>query len=333
MKSFSKIVVLLFSLIANFSFAQDIHLTQFYAAPLYLNPAFTGANVCTRVALSYRNQWPGISTAYKTYMVGADHFIQKKHLGIGLLVANDEAGSAQLKNSFILPSAAYEINLDRNTSVRLGVQPGIGMRSVNYSKFLFGDQIARGDNGPSVDNQIRSKVYFDANAGVLLYNNNYYLGLAVFHLNKPNVSLLDDKSRLPMKYTMQGGFTHRISSPRVRDKFKHKFVSMAFHARGQNKFDQLDIGAYYSQYLFTVGIWYRGIPLIKSYKPGYANNDAMSIIVGYKMDRISIGYSYDFTVSKLAGQTNGAHEITLGYQYCPPRKKVSPRRRVACAKF
>jgi type IX secretion system PorP/SprF family membrane protein len=331
MKKLIKLLFLL--LVVSFSYAQDMHFTQYYAAPLYLNPAFTGANTCSRGTLTYRNQWPGISKTYKSFLVSGDHFFSKQRLGVGLLVGNDEAGTAQLKRSIIVPSIAYELTLNRSTSIRFGVQPGIGMRSVNYSKFLFGDQIARGDNSASVENMIKSKVYFDANAGALLYNSDYYLGVSLFHLNRPNESLLDDKSRLPIKFSVQGGFSYKLSPERMRDKLKEKNLSMAFHVRGQNKFDQMDIGLYYSQYVFTLGLWYRGIPVLKAYKPGYANNDAIAAIVGYKMDRISIGYSYDFTVSKLFSYTRGAHEITLGYQYCPPKKKIRPSRRVACAKF
>ncbi len=39
--------------------AQDAEFTQFYAAPLNLNPALTGAGKCHRITTNYRNQWSG----------------------------------------------------------------------------------------------------------------------------------------------------------------------------------------------------------------------------------------------------------------------------------
>ena len=320
---------------AQFSSAQDLHFTQFYAAPLNLNPAFTGADVCSRVSFNYRNQWPGISNAYKTYMVSADHFLAKQRIGVGLLVANDEAGSSQLRTTLINPSAAYEISINRTSTLRFGLQPGIGIRSVNYTNLLFGDQIVRGNNSASIEANdiIKSKVYFDANAGLLLFNANYYFGISAAHLNRPNQSLLDGNSKLPIKYNAQAGRTFEISQGTTRNPFAQSSANIAMHFRGQNKFDQLDIGAYYNRYIFTLGVWYRGIPILKSYKPGYSNNDAVAFLVGYKKDGISIGYSYDITISKLSMVSNGAHELSVSYQYCPPRKKVKPRRRVACAKF
>jgi type IX secretion system PorP/SprF family membrane protein len=326
-------IILIGLLFAHCLQAQDMHFTQFYAAPLNLNPAFTGADVCSRVTINYRNQWPGISKAYKTYLVAGDHYFIKNRIGVGLLFANDEAGSSQLKTTLINPSVAYELNINRTTTLRLGIQPGLGIRSVNYTKLLFGDQIVRGENNATVEDKINTKTYFDANAGVLLFNNDYYLGFAAFHLTKPNESLLEGVSKLPIKFNMQGGRMFEISPPNMRHPFMQKSMNIAFHLRGQNKFDQLDIGAYYNQYIFTFGLWYRGLPIVKAYKPGYTNNDAIAFLVGYKKDGISIGYSYDLTISKLATVSNGAHEISVSYQYCPPRKKIKPRRRVACAKF
>ncbi|WP_343789462.1 type IX secretion system membrane protein PorP/SprF, partial [Wandonia haliotis] len=47
--------------------AQDPIFTQFYANPLYLNPALAGTHGCPRFALNYRNQWPAISGNFVTY--------------------------------------------------------------------------------------------------------------------------------------------------------------------------------------------------------------------------------------------------------------------------
>ena len=72
--------------------AQDPEFSQFYANPLYLNPAFAGSNNCPRVALNYRNQWPGLSGSFVTQSVSYDQRLgYNKGAGIGFLVTNDEA--------------------------------------------------------------------------------------------------------------------------------------------------------------------------------------------------------------------------------------------------
>ena len=47
-------------------FAQDPQFSQFYAAPLYLNPAFAGSSELARVGINYRNQWPAMPGNFVT---------------------------------------------------------------------------------------------------------------------------------------------------------------------------------------------------------------------------------------------------------------------------
>ena len=40
---------------------QDPHFSQYYANPLYLNPALAGSQICPRLAFNFRSQWPSIT--------------------------------------------------------------------------------------------------------------------------------------------------------------------------------------------------------------------------------------------------------------------------------
>src|SRR5690554_5696545 len=72
--------------------AQDLHFSQFYAAPLYLSPSLAGATDGARLAMTYRNQWPGISTAFSTMAVSFDNFFPAFNSGLGLQLIQDRAG-------------------------------------------------------------------------------------------------------------------------------------------------------------------------------------------------------------------------------------------------
>ncbi|OFY83240.1 MAG: hypothetical protein A3F72_17890 [Bacteroidetes bacterium RIFCSPLOWO2_12_FULL_35_15] len=315
--------------------AQDMHFTQFYSSPLYLNPAFTGADVCGRVSLTYRNQWPGVSKTYRSYLFSADHFIQKYKLGVGLLLGNDIAGTGELKTTIINPSIAYQVKLGRKAVVRAGFQPGIGLVSIDYNKLIFGDQIARGGNVPTIENPTQTKLFFDVGVGALIYSEKYWLGTSVFHLNTPDQSLTgNEEGRLPVKYTIHGGAKFPFNKKEGEaEETKKETMTAVFHYRGQSEFDQFDLGLYYTRYVFNLGLWYRGIPGFKAYKKGYSNNDALAIVTGLKTKRMNIGYSYDITISKLALLTNGAHEITIAYQLCKPNKKKKYGLLIPCPKF
>lgn len=337
MNQLLKITILYLLIQTRFVYGQDMHFTQFYASPLYLNPAFTGANVCSRATLVYRNQWPAVQKTYQSYLLSLDHYIAQQHIGVGLQCGVDEAGTGGLRTTIINPSFAYEIKLNKNMAMRFGVQPGITIKSINFNKLLFGDQIARGGNtGASsvttVETPTQSKAFFDLGAGGLIYTSKYWAGASVFHINKPNESLYGvEGATLPIKYSIHGGAKFQLNEDE-KDPDLKKSISIVGHYRGQAEFDQFDVGVYYGQFGFTAGVWYRGIPGLKAYKPGYRNDDALAAVIGFQKDRLSIGYSYDITISLLQRLTKGAHEVTLSYQLCRPKKGVK-RILISCPKF
>jgi len=63
--------------------SQDISFSQFYANPLYLNPAFSGSVGIPRIALQYRDQWSGFGNAFTTYSAAFDMPVKKLQGGIG----------------------------------------------------------------------------------------------------------------------------------------------------------------------------------------------------------------------------------------------------------
>ena len=327
------IFILFFNINVTIVKAQDMHFTQFFSSPLYLNPAFAGAGVCSRISTTYRNQWPGITKTFKSYLLSADHYLPSYNIGIGLLFGNDAAGSGDLKTTVINPMFAYEIKINRKYSMRYGVQAGVGLKSINFNALLFGDQIARGGNVATLETPTQSKTYLDIGAGALFYSTKYWIGTSIYHLTRPDISLMGvGGDILPIKYSVHGGAKY-VFNPKERNLYEQKSISPAFNYRGQRKFDQFDIGFYFTQYVFNIGLWYRGIPLLKAYKPGYSNSDALAVIIGIKTDRLNIGYSYDITISKLNTIAQGAHEITLAYQLCKFKKKKKFRLLIPCPKF
>jgi len=58
--------------------AQDPVFSQFYAAPLQLNPAFAGNTYAPFVTLNYRSQWSGFTdfSTYNTYAASFSQFIE-----------------------------------------------------------------------------------------------------------------------------------------------------------------------------------------------------------------------------------------------------------------
>jgi type IX secretion system PorP/SprF family membrane protein len=315
--------------------AQDAQFTQFHALPTYVSPAFAGTGAQTRGGLAYRDQWPSIPGSFVTANFALDHYLADLNSGMGLVVNHDRAGSGALRYTAITGQYAYEIELKRKVFLRPALQVGWAGHAVDYSRLVFGDQLARGGTvGTSESMEVRSVNYADVGAGALYFTPNYWLGISWHHLNRPNQTLLQNEARMPVRFSAHGGYRMRIRTPIIKE--DPQSVVLAFNYRSQERYDQLDLGAYFERDPFFAGLWFRGIPLMKAPAGGgVGNNDAVALLVGFKVEDLRVGYSYDVTISRLAGSTGGAHELTLGYDIVQPyRKRSASRRRIVpCAKF
>lgn len=313
--------------------AQDQQYTQFYAASTYLNPAFVGNTIQHRIIGNYRHQWPSIPGAFVTYNASYDISVDAINSGFGVMFSHDKAGSAGLTYTSMNLQYAYNFQLNRQLWLKTGLQWGFNWAGLDYAELIFGDQLVRGGDVGSVETFSLDRVkYFDFGSGMLLYNEDFWFGIAAHHLNKPNQSLLGGESALPMKYSAHGGYRWPIRLVDTPNRAQ-AFVT-AFNYKGQGKFDQLDLGVYYELDPFVMGVWYRGIPMLKAYEPGYQNNDAVAALVGYQTGYWKFGYSYDITISRLVTNTAGTHELSIIYEWAGEKVPLSKKKRIVpCAKF
>lgn len=325
------LVILLFSVVNVWS--QDPQFSQFYAAPTYLNPGFVGTAVQHRFITNYRHQWPGIPGAFVSYNVSYDSNFEELNSGLGLKISHDKAGSGGLSFTKIAGQYAYEIKLNRHTFIRPGIEYGFVSRYVDKDRLTFGDQLVRGGNFATfefVDDQRTS--YFDLSSGVVLYTPRIWASVSVFHMNRPNESVLGNESIVPIKYGAQFGL--RIPLRDFVGQKTNNYIVPAIHYKAQGKYDQVDIGFYFERNPMTIGLWYRGIPGLKAYQPGYRNDDALIVLMGVRAKKVKIGYSYDITISPLISQTLGSHEISVIYEFASMETTLSrTSRKIACPKF
>jgi len=312
--------------------AQDPQFTQFYAAPMYLNPAFTGVTYEHRFIANYRNQWPGIKTAYQTAMASYDYNMSDLNSGIGFTVLEDRSGTSGLTHSQFGLNYAYHFKINKFAEVRFGANLNFNMLRIDFSKLRFNDQIATGSSTSIEQSRYERLNYMDFAAGALLNSTEYWLGLSAKHLSQPNSSLVGDKVPLPLSISLHGGYRFIIEQKSRND--IRRYVSPTFNFRHEAKYDQLDVGLYYYHLPLNVGIWYRGLPF-KKYGPTYGSQESIALLIGLDLSprSVRIGYSYDFTISRLGvANSLGAHEISIIYEIAKKRKK-NKRVLVSCPKF
>jgi len=328
----SKIIVLFIFIIqlTSISYSQDIQFSQFFASSMYLNPAFTGNTIQHRWIGIYRNQWPSIPGAFVSYSFSYDHHLSDLNSGVGLIFTQDKAGSGGLRFTNIGGLYSYYFQINRKLTVRMGTKISYTFRNYDQSKLRFQDQIITGS--PSTIEELNEGTsYPDFNVGGIAYSEKIWIGFAVDHINRPDQSFLNQETDLPIKWSIHGGYKFTLDEGDAKGK-GGTYLSPSINYKAQGKWDQLDLGASISKNVISLGFAYRGIPFFKRYKPGYANNDALILLIGMQANKIKIGYSYDITISRLKNNTGGAHEISIIYEH-HRKKKRRKRFFVPCAKF
>lgn len=299
------------------AFAQDPEFSQYYAAPLVLNPAFTGTASDHRVIANHRNQWPSITNGFVTYALSYDYNLQHLNSGLGLMIMADKAGTANLKSTTVNFQYAYKVHFADNWILSSGLNFGVGFRNIDFSRLVFGDQLEfdTDTNIPTDDPafaNIQNSTYFDFGGGMLVYNRKYWFGFSAMHLNNPNRSLLDGDAQIPIKTSLHGG----VRIPLYHGLFKKErtaAIMPSFVYKQQGRFDQLDLGTYFFYEPVILGLWYRGIPIRQNVADN-VSQDAVVVVLGFQLDRFEVTYSYDVTVSELGPISGGSHEVALKFK-------------------
>ncbi len=304
--------------------AQDPMFSQFYAAPLQINPAFAGVTLAPRLTLNYRNQWSQISGGYQTYAASYEQSLESLNSGLGLILMSDDAMKGVYKTTRISGVYGYKLQITDEASIKFGVEAGFIRSSLDWDRLQFGDQIDPRDGfeNPSAEQRPASlnNSAFDVGAGLLIYNKKYYGGIAVKHINSPddNFFALNENlgGGIPVRITLQGGAEFEVKGSNNRDGLT--FISPNVLVAKQADFVQINIGAYGGFGKFFGGWWYRQTP---------NNADAVILLAGFREGALRIGYSYDFTMSQLAAvNPGGTHEISLTISFDESREAQRRRR-------
>lgn len=307
---------------SQYIYAQDPTFTQFYANPLYLNPAFAGSNKCPRISLNYRNEWPNLSGNYITYSTSYDKYVKNIKGGLGLLATHDQQGKGTISTSMISLIYSYHLKVNRKFTMLFGARAAYYQKSLDVTKLTFGDMIdpRKGfiyNTGDVLQNA--SRQFFNASLGVLGFSKNFYAGLALHHINQPNESMITNGTSVQkMRITAHAGATISLVKGARGTKSTSLMPNIIFQY--QQGFMEMNIGTYVKHGDLTFGAWFR-------------NKDAFILSLGIQTKSFRVGYSYDITVSKLNNGTSyGSHEVSMGFNLSCGEKPTAFRS-LSCPSF
>lgn len=328
----SRLLVLLVSLLILVNTGlrgQDVVFSQFYANPLYLNPALAGAKLCPRLTLNFRNQWPGISNGYVTYSATYDDQIEALRGGIGF-IANSSVAGGGIYDCFSGSGIySYRLQASKNVVINAAIKAGYTQYRLDWDKLVFGDQINVHTGLLDITAEARPVTPnigdVDLSFGLLGgYKESVYFGLAVDHLNKPIMSFYDDpSSRLPMRLTLHAGAIFDFVQGMDGEDLRNFSLSPNIVYQQQGKFHQLNLGMSVNMFPFVGGLWFRN---------NFESADAIIVLLGFQQKQYKLGYSFDYTLSRLGIHSGGAHEVSVAWLFNAPRKNFHIRE-LKCPSF
>ena len=319
-----------FALIAGsgFLYGQDPGYTQFYNAPLYYNPAYTGLYSGFRIRFSTRNQDPELETSFRSYHLSAD--IADRNLpgsgGIGLIFNTDNEGVGFIKNYNLGVSISARVPLSGFVLGQVGIKIAWFQKHIVWNDFVLSEKIKKKygniyDSGfIRPDANVLNLPDFAVGGLVQFINRKGRLsgtvGLSVDHLFEPDESFIPtEKALLPRRWT---GHADVIWSIKGRSGAKTAIKDMlrlnpgvVFQHQGQ--LNSLQTGVNATKFGLYLGLWYKG-------EFGLLNSNSLAFIGGYryvfaKDISIKFTYSYDLPLTGRTTISGGAHEISLVLEF------------------
>jgi len=293
--------IILLSLLAVRVHSQDVHFSQFDAAPLFFNPALAGLIDCNnRIIGNFKSQWATYNSAMISYDQGiAKLTTARSKFGLGGFVNVDYAGATSYGNTLVELTPAYHFQaVPSKLTFSLGLAAMFNYNTINQDKVrlpnaidpITGEPIAGGN-----DLENASQFYWDLGAGV----NAQYKVKSEFPINVGFAMkrLLGNGGGLENKSTDNYRRFSINSNAIIPINKVASFLPSLIYLQ-QNRYNELNFGTYFkyniAQYTkildaVYVGVWYRW-------------NDA--VIMALAADKLlgkswlmNFGVNYDLTVS------------------------------------
>ena len=318
--------------------AQDIHFSQFSSSPLTLNPGHTGAfDGDVRAVINYKDQWRTISNPYKTLSFSVDAPLLKDvitdgALSAGIAVLSDKAGDLDVGTTQFNLFLAANKSLNKENNISIGISGGFAQWAISGdaetqqwdSEY---DPSATGGytNDAVYGSTMESFSYGDFSTGILwsyIGNIKAHAGISLFHVNKPNMSFVNNPEKLNAKLAFHGG-----SEIYVKGETVSVLPQMLFLKQGPQT--EFNIGGLV-KYRLREGSRYTGeIEETAIYLGGwYRFSDAFILNARFDYMNFALGVSYDINISNINVATSGKGGIEVSLLFMTPgpvrRKTASP---------
>lgn len=282
---------------------------------LYSNPAFAGTNICPRLYLAYRNKYLSLGSAYQTFYGSYDQYFDPIRGDFAFTLIHDNQAKGLIKNTLAGVIYAKGIPVSQKLYLKLGLELNYLLHSANNSSLAYPDQIDPfyGFVFDTQEEQINYNTHkINANAGVLLYNDIFFAGLAMYNITQPNSPNSKKNHLLKRRILVHGGIDFAI------DKTTKRTITLTPIAQVQSeaKNNLIIIGTNFRYNWLMVGLWGK--------ENFYFNAESFSLLVGFVQKKYKFAYNCDMSFTGVSRRRIDSHEVSVTYYFdCLEMKRKS----------
>ncbi|XOV67396.1 MAG: type IX secretion system membrane protein PorP/SprF [Fluviicola sp.] len=267
--------------------------SNFLMNDYYFNPAIAGSESIHEANISYRNQWVGFDGA-PTLIMGnfMGSYKNEGKVGYGGSIISERKGITA--NTTVYLNYAYHFKLSETVKLGLGVQPGYMQHRVRLYDAIIadaGDQVLTGT--------VYSANAIDVNAGFNLYSPKFFIMGSFQRLLGRQIQFTTYNTNLDFHYNSIAGYNFNFKNKKKVDNQIQPSLMVRYVSPLPVQYTAMLRYTYDNKY--WAGLLYR-------------SDDAIGIAAGMRIqERVNLGYSFDYTLSKLSNYQAGSHEVMLSF--------------------
>ncbi len=283
---------------------QDEHYTQYSLNQFSINPALAGNKKCFDFRMGYRAQWIGVEDAPKSGFFSATVPVRlgrrrKSHNapvhGVGIQARMDEVGPWNETEAHFAYS--IRVRISQFSSIAYGLSLGFKQVGFDVNKAnTLHPEVA-------IFNSQKSLVAPDARLGVWLNLRKSYIGFSIHNLFQNKLKNIG----LDNRYQQHFYFTYGV---KIKMDQGWTFIpSLLFIKTKNTPFDTHLTALFDYDNKISLGL-------------GIRRTDAITAQIKVKLfDVLTIGYSFDYVISKLQSNSWQSQEVYMGYNPCDVSRK------------
>lgn len=264
--------------------------TQYMFNGLVVNPAYSAIDEALNITALARQQWAGFKGAPNTQTFSVHSPVRHSNTSAGFILMRDQIGEVISENA-LTGTLAHRVRLREDTYLALGLSGGISKYRGEYS--LSGSESALADPVFADENSLRGNFGF----GLMLFSEKFYAGFSSpFFYYRDLGSASSSPTAYKPHYLLQGGYLLPLGQ-----EIKFKPNVLVKYVSGSPV--QVDLNA---NFLIRETVWLGG---------SLRSMDSFDLLAELQLTpNIQLGYSYDFTTTKLARVEKGSHEVALNFR-------------------